>query len=157
MRYRKNVTFCADGGKRLPARAFVSRPDTAWIGRGTAFGTPKAQRRCTLVVVWYAKQKEPWIILTDLPPQEVGVSWYALRFWPRIKYGVTLSNWASRPSRAWAGSGTRPGAPTQLASPATGWCCRWQHYWLWPTAPEPAPYLIRGWKTPMTAALPPAT
>ena len=32
MRYPKNVTFCAEGGRRLPARAFVSRPDTAWIG-----------------------------------------------------------------------------------------------------------------------------
>ena len=28
------------------------------------------------------------------------------------------------PSRAWAGSGTRPGEPTRRASPATGWCCR---------------------------------
>ena len=64
MRYRKNITFCADGGKRLPAQRFVSRPDTAWIGRGTAFNTPKAQRRCTLLVVWYSEQEEPWIILT---------------------------------------------------------------------------------------------
>ena len=30
------------------------------------------------------------------------------------------SNWASRPSRAWAGNGTRPGALTQRASPAKG-------------------------------------
>ena len=59
------------------------------------------------------------------------------------------SNWASRPSKAWAGSGTRPGAPTRRASPATGWCCRWQHCWPWPMAP--------GWKTPMTAGLLQAT
>ena len=72
MRYRKNITFCADGGKRLPARAFVSLPDTAWIGRGTAFGPPAAQRRCTLLVVWYVGPEEPWIILTDPPPEEVG-------------------------------------------------------------------------------------
>ena len=85
MRYRKNITFCADGGKRLPARAFVSVPETAWIGRGTAFGTPSAQRRCTLLVVWYAGQEEPWIILTDLPPEDAGPSWYALRF--RIELG----------------------------------------------------------------------
>ena len=52
MRYRKNITFCADGGRRLPALRFVSRPDTAWIGRGTAFSTSSAQRRCTLLVVW---------------------------------------------------------------------------------------------------------
>ena len=86
MRYRKNITFCAQGVRRLPARRFVSRPDTAWIGQGTAFGTPSAQRRCTLLVVWYDQQEEPWIILTDLPPQEVGPSWYALRFWIELGF-----------------------------------------------------------------------
>ena len=86
MRYRKNITFCADGGKRLPAQRFVSRPDTAWVGQGTAFSTPKAKRRCTLLVVWYVEQEEPWIILTDLPPKEVGVSWYALRFWIELGF-----------------------------------------------------------------------
>ena len=55
MRYRKNITFCADGGKRLPAQSFVSRPDTAWVGQGTAFSTAKAKRRCTLLAVWYAE------------------------------------------------------------------------------------------------------
>ena len=91
MRYRKNITFCADGGKRLPAQRFVSRPDTAWIGRGTAFSTPKAKRRCTLLVVWYVEQEEPWIILTDLPPKEVGVSWYALRFWIELGFKAIKS------------------------------------------------------------------
>ena len=91
MRYRKNITFCADGGKRLPARAFVSVPDTAWIGRGTAFGPPTAQRRCTLLVVWYAEQEEPWIILTDLPPEEAGPSWYALRFWIELGFKALKS------------------------------------------------------------------
>ena len=68
MRYRKNVSFCAQDGRRLPAQHFVSRLDTAWIGRGTAFSTPNAKRRCTLLAVWYVEQEEPWIILTDLPP-----------------------------------------------------------------------------------------
>ena len=75
MRYPKSVTFCAQG--RLPARAFVPRPDTAWIGQGTAFSSAAAKRRCTLLAVWYVEQEEPWIILTDLPPDQVGVSWYA--------------------------------------------------------------------------------
>ena len=138
MRYRKNITFCADGGKRLPAQRFVSRPDTAWIGRG-AFSTPKAQRRCTLLVVWYSEQEEPWIILTDLAPDQVGPSWYALRFWIE----------ASRPSRAWAGSGTRRGAPTPPASPGTGSSCRWPPCWPWPMAP--------GWRTPRSGGLLQAT
>ncbi len=81
MRYRKNITCCADGGRRLPAQRFASRPDTAWIGRGAAGSPPTAQRRCTRLVVWYAEPEEPWIILTARPPQEVGVNWYALRCW----------------------------------------------------------------------------
>ena len=55
VRYQKNITFCAEGGQRLPAQAFVSRPDTAWVGSGTAF-KGGAKRRCTLLVVWHADQ-----------------------------------------------------------------------------------------------------
>ena len=91
MRYPKSITFCADGGRRLPARAFVPRPDTAWVGKGTAFGAPAAKRRCTLLAVWYAEQQEPWIILTDLPPEAVGVSWYALRFWIELGFKAVKS------------------------------------------------------------------
>ena len=91
MRYRKNITFCADGGPRLPAQRFVSRPDTAWIGCGTAFSTPQAKRRCTLLVVWYSEQEEPWIILTDLAPDQVGPSWYALRFWIELGFKAIKS------------------------------------------------------------------
>ena len=89
MRYPKNITFCAQGGRRLPARAFVSRPDTAWVGSGTAFAD--AKRRCTLLAVWYAEPEEPWIILTDLPPEAVGVSWYALRFWIELGFKAVKS------------------------------------------------------------------
>ena len=102
MRYRKNITFCADGGKRLPAQHFVSRPDTAWIGRGTAFSAPKSKRRCTLLVVWYAEQEEPWIILTDLAPDKVGPSWYALRFWIELGFKALKSlgwKWDDPPHR----------------------------------------------------------
>ena len=91
MRYPKNVTFCAEGGRRLPERAFVPRPDTAWIGSGTAFGRAAAKRRCTLLAVWYVEQEEPWIILTDLPPDQVGVSWYALRFWIELGFKAVKS------------------------------------------------------------------
>ena len=126
MRYRKNITFCADGGKRLPAQRFVSRPDTAWVGQGTAFSTPKAKRRCTLLVVWYVEQEEPWIILTDLPPKEVGVSWYALRFWIELGFKAIKS-------LGWQWDKTRRTDPARIS-----------RHWLvlsvatlrpWPTAP----------------------
>ena len=91
MRYPKNIIFCAEDGRRLPARAFVPRPDTAWIGWGTAFGRGTAKRRCTLLAVWYTEQEEPWVILTDLPPDQAGVSWYALRFWIELGFKALKS------------------------------------------------------------------
>ena len=123
--------------RRLPALRFVSRPDTAWIGRGTAFGPPTAQRRCTLLVVWYAEQEEPWVILTDLPPQEVGPSWYALRFWIELGFKALKS-------LGWKWDKTRRTDPARVSRHC--WCCRWPRCWPWPTAP--------GWKTPMTAGSP---
>ena len=114
MRYRKNITFCADGGKRLPAQRFVSRPDTAWVGQGTAFSIPKAKRRCTLLVVWYVEQEEPWIFLTDLPPKEVGVQLVRSALLDRTGLQSLTSARTGGPSRAWAGVGQdpahRPGA-----------------------------------------------
>ena len=43
------------------------------------------------MAVWYAEQQEPWIILTDLPPEAVGVSWYALRFWIELGFKAVKS------------------------------------------------------------------
>ena len=116
MRYRRNITFCADGGKRLPAQRFVARPDTAWIGRGTAFSLPTAKRRCTLLAVWYAEQKEPWIILTDLPPEQVGVSWYALRFWIELGFkACPVLDTGALKSLGWQWDKTRRTEPTRVS------------------------------------------
>ena len=139
MRYRQNITFCADGGPRLPAQRFASRPDTAWIGRGAAFSSPTAQRRCTRLVVWYLEPDEPGIILTDLAPDQGGPSWYARRCWIGLGFQAIKS-------LGWQWDQTRRTA--QPASPATGWCGRWRPGWPGPTAP--------GWKTPRTAASPQA-
>ena len=141
MRYRKNITFCADGGKRLPARAFVSVPDTAWVGQGTAFSTPKAKRRCTLMVVWYVEQEEPWIILTDLPPEDAGGRRTQL-VRPALLDRTGLQGHQEPGLEVGQDPAHRQHQP---ASPATGWCCRWPHCWPWPTAP--------GWKTPRTGGL----
>ena len=42
-------------------------------------------------MVWYAGQEEPWIILTDLAPDKVGPSWYALRFWIELGFKAIKS------------------------------------------------------------------
>ena len=116
MRYPKNVTFCAQGGQRLPARAFVPRPDTAWVGTGTAFGTAAAKRRCTLLAVWYVEQEDPWIILTDLPPDQVGVSWYALRFWIELGFKPALGlDRGAVKSLGWKWDKTRRTDPARIS------------------------------------------
>ena len=59
MRYPKNVTFCAEGGQRLPARAFVPRPDTAWIGQGppSAEPPPNAVAPCWRSGTWNRRSR----------------------------------------------------------------------------------------------------
>ena len=108
MRYRKNITCCADGGPRLPAQRFASRPDTAWIGRGAACSSPTAQRRCTRLVVWYLKPDEPGIIRTDLAPDQGGPSWYARRCW--IGLGCKAIK-----SLGWQWDQTRRTAPARIS------------------------------------------
>ena len=58
VRYPKNSTFCAAGGRRRPAQSFVSGPDAAWVGSGTAF-KGSAKRRRTLLVVWAPVSRNP--------------------------------------------------------------------------------------------------
>ena len=92
MRYPKNVTFCAEGG-RSAARARLRSPSGYRVDRERdgVQHRPPVKRRCTLLAVWYVEQEEPWIILTDLPPDEVGVSWYALRFWIELGFKAVKS------------------------------------------------------------------
>jgi hypothetical protein len=63
------------------AASLVSQPGQAWIGTGVAFKTTESRRPATLVVVWGEGEPDPWVLLTDLAPQEVGLSWYGLRIW----------------------------------------------------------------------------
>jgi hypothetical protein len=59
--------------------ALVPAPGTSWSGRGTAFkNTPL---RCTVVAWWEAGQEQPWLLVTDLEPDEVSAAQYALRAW----------------------------------------------------------------------------
>ena len=86
MRVRSDTTFQAHGGSRLPARALVPGPGHAWVGIGMAFRKPQSRRRGVLAVVWEDGQAEPWIVLTDLPPDTIGVCWYGLRVWIELGF-----------------------------------------------------------------------
>lgn len=85
-RVRRETTFRPVGGQRQRADALVPGPGHAWVGAGTAFKHKGVRRNGTLVVVWDDGQAEPWILLTDLAPAEVGVCWYGLRAWIELGF-----------------------------------------------------------------------
>src|SRR3954454_14240889 len=85
LRIQRRTTIAPDGGERRPAGALV-RPGEAWVGRGR-LGRPKGRGlTVTLVAAWTAAQEEPWVVVTDLAPDRVGVSWYALRAWVELGF-----------------------------------------------------------------------
>lgn len=76
----------------VPFNHVVAAVGQRWQGRGTAFTHPKTRLTCTLVGCWEAGHDQPWLILTDLPPETAEVWWYRLRTWiaqgfKRIKHG----------------------------------------------------------------------
>lgn len=86
LRLRRETTFRPVGGQRQRADRLVAGPGRAWVGTGTAFKHAPKRRHGTLLVVWDADQAEPWILLTDLAPDAVGVCWYGLRAWIELGF-----------------------------------------------------------------------
>jgi hypothetical protein len=70
---------------------YATGPGWCWVGEGTAYKDSAKQLRCTLVVVWGRGQKEPWLLLTDLAPEDVDGSWYGLRVWIELGFRALKS------------------------------------------------------------------
>lgn len=91
LRVRQETTFAPAGARRQRADQLVPGPGHAWVGRGVAFKHHHVRRAGTLVVVWSADQAQPWIVMTDLAPQRVGVLWYGLRMWVELGFRALKS------------------------------------------------------------------
>jgi hypothetical protein len=90
MRVSLGTVFASPGARRA-VRERLPGPGHVWVGCGRR-GKQKARRQAsTLIVIWAEGQTEPWAVLTDLPPQEVGVAWYALRMWSEAGFRVLKS------------------------------------------------------------------
>jgi hypothetical protein len=93
LRVNKQGNFQPEGWYRWQRLSeVVTRVGQRWQGRGAAFKTKSAQLPCTLLACWQEGYAEPWLVLTDLPPQAADVCWYGLRAWieqgfKRIKRG----------------------------------------------------------------------
>jgi hypothetical protein len=65
----------------VPLAQLIPQVEMGWRGQGTAFSTPGRQVDGTLLGWWGSGHKEPWLILSDLIPQQSNACWYGLRSW----------------------------------------------------------------------------
>lgn len=86
MRIQASSSFQPLGQRRRSVKTLVAGPGYAWVGEGVAFKDRAKRRAGTLVVVWDVHQQEPWVVLSDLPPSEIGVCWYGLRMWVELGF-----------------------------------------------------------------------
>jgi hypothetical protein len=91
MRIRPDATFTPTSQRRRPARELVPGPGYAWVGAGVAYKERAKRVAATLLVVWAQGQDEPWLLLTDLAPPQIGVSWYGLRVWIELGFRALKS------------------------------------------------------------------
>jgi hypothetical protein len=73
----------------VPLQTLVPQPGTSWQGTGIAFKGRHRQLHCTLLARWEAGYKDPWLILTDLPPEASTACWYGLRAWIEQGFKIT--------------------------------------------------------------------
>ncbi len=70
-------------------RSCVPGTDQRGAGTGPAFKGATSRLRCTLLAWHGAGYTDPWLILTDLPPEAADVAWYGLRAWVEQGFKVT--------------------------------------------------------------------
>jgi hypothetical protein len=82
MRINAGGRFRPDGSRSfVPLKRMVPQEGKSWCGAGTAFSTPGRQMDGTLLGWWGIGHEEPWLILSDLLPQQGDASWYGMRSW----------------------------------------------------------------------------
>ena len=90
LRINTGGTFRPQGhGRGVALKTLVPQPGTAWQGTGIAFKGRHRQLHCTLLARWEAGYKDPWLILTDLPPETSTACWYGLRAWIEQGFKIT--------------------------------------------------------------------
>lgn len=62
-----------------PLSSFVSQTGQQWQGRGTLYKSNPL--KCTLMGRWDDGYEHPWLIITDLAPEQCHPCWYGLRAW----------------------------------------------------------------------------
>jgi len=82
LRRNPRGTFWPTGQVRgVPLQTLVPEPGTTWQGTGIALKGRHRQLHCTLLACWEAGDKDPWLMVTDLPPETSTACWDGLRAW----------------------------------------------------------------------------
>jgi hypothetical protein len=80
MRVKKGGKFRPKGWQNFYyLHQLVRQVGASFYAEGFAY-TGK-QMRCTLLGCWEDGYEEPWLLLTDLPPEAGNAVWYAMRSW----------------------------------------------------------------------------
>lgn len=80
LRINRRFCFRPKGESKFTALQLAfHQPGYMWSGEGTCFKTHSIE--ATLLVQWEDGFEEPWLILTDLPPQQALPCWYGMRAW----------------------------------------------------------------------------
>lgn len=78
LRIQRHTRVLLDSGGTVPAGQLVRQRGACWFGTAQVF--KKAHwRRVNLVAYWGPAHKEPWLLITDLPPNHARVRQYAKR------------------------------------------------------------------------------
>lgn len=64
-----------------PLKDLVSQANPQWHGEVDCFKTKASRLRCTLLACWDEAYTDPWLIVTDLAPEQANVAWYGMRTW----------------------------------------------------------------------------
>ena len=109
LRINTGGTFRPKGHVRaVPLKMLVPEPGMTWQGTGIAFKGRHRQLHCPLLASWEAGYKDPWLILSDLPPEASTACWYGLRAW--IEQGFKITKRAG-----WQWQRTRMTTPERAA------------------------------------------
>jgi len=84
LRLQHHTRLLLDDGRTLPVGDLVTKRGASWYGTAHVF--KKAHwRRVNVVASWDPKHDEPWLLITDLPPQRTVLARYAKRM--RVEVG----------------------------------------------------------------------
>jgi|SanBayMetagenome_1026888.scaffolds.fasta_scaffold21974_1 hypothetical protein len=85
LRLKKTGTYRPKGKQKWRDMfTVVEKKGDAWSGEVTCYKSNPI--KCTLLASWHEEYEEPWLIMTDLEPNEADISWYHFRAWIESSY-----------------------------------------------------------------------